>query len=51
MALTGYRDFDEEGFYFPLVETLRAEPQELLMYSGRGLERVATTLTVFEGLF
>lgn len=47
MALTGYQDFDEEGFYFPPVEALRSEPQELLVYSGRGVDRVATTLTLF----
>lgn len=47
MALTGYRDFDEEGFYFPPVEALRCETQDLLVYSGRGVDRVATTLTVF----
>lgn len=50
MALTGYQDFDKEGFYFPPVEALRSEPQELLVCSGRGpegVERVTTTLTMF----
>jgi hypothetical protein len=47
MALTGYQNFDKNGFYFPPVEALRAEPQALLVYSGRGIERLTTTLTVF----
>jgi hypothetical protein len=50
MALTGLKDFDAAGFYFPPVEALRSEPQELLVCSGRGpggVERVTTTLTVF----
>lgn len=47
MALTYPNDFDAEGFYFPPVEALCSCPQELLIYSGRGVDQLTTMLTVF----